>query len=224
MNYYKYKNDRRIEKRLLKERLHKLTENQQRNHRVNRIMLKASFFLFVVMFIAMFILSLKVVTSYINNDILIGITMSILVVFSVMLPILFLIPIIHFIEKRYPFYGLSDISRDMRINSNSDLFQYYQINDNYIVTKCYDCSNLDLVNKDLMLYFHDGKLRITNDFTRSSYDFGCFEFEINEIEVSYDRTTELLKTVITTEDMRLVLGRRAKPYLRKKGVQANGKI
>lgn len=91
--------------------------------------------------------------------------------------------------------------------------KYYKIQDEHIITKCYDSSKSFLVDKDLILFFHRDRLRIVNDFTSTIKDFGCYEFSIDEIEVYYEQRDKLLTTIIQSKKLTLVLGKRAKPFI-----------
>jgi len=147
---------------------------------------------------------------------------TILVIFvSLILPALLLYLPYHKLEKYYPPQSLKTISRGTISEVNTKLLKYYHVPENYLVTKCYDCSNKILIDKDIMLFFHSGKLRIVNDFTSTIKDFGCYEFGLDEFELSYGKEENIVTTEIKTEKFFLSLGRRAKPFIVCRGGNEN---
>jgi hypothetical protein len=217
MKYFKYKKDNKIQKLLLKERINALDKNQKRNYKINSFVGKTAVVVFIVLFVMLYSLSIIVIKTYISSTILSIIIGIFLFLLSIILPAFIVFPILSYVFKKYPTDGLPRVIREMRTRSNEDYFKYYKIIDNYIITKIYDCSVSNLVNKDCIVFFYDNKLRITNDFTTSSNDFGCYEFELEDISLYYDKTSKLLKTVIESKDIKIILGKRAKPFIVRKG-------
>lgn len=213
MRHYKYRYDNRVQKRLLKDRINALNNNQRHNHKMSSRLFRVGFVMFICIFVSFLVLSINTMNLYIENDVLKVILIILLVFVGFAISALIMNPYFSFVERKFPFYGFPKIIREMRIKSNQAYFSYYKVNDDYIITKIYDSSEAVLINKDVMIYSYNGKIRITNDFTTSSYDFGCYEFDFDEIELSYDRTTDRLKTILITNEMNILLGKRAKPYL-----------
>jgi len=147
---------------------------------------------------------------------------TILVIFvSLILPALLLYFPYHKLERYYPPQSLETISRETISEVNIKLLKYYNVPEDYLVTKCYDCSNQLLIDKDVLLFFHNGKLRIVNDFTSTIKDFGCYEFGLDELDMSYGKKEDIVTTEIKAEKSYLSLGKRAKPYITSKGADAN---
>ena len=150
---------------------------------------------------------------------------TIMVIFvSLILPALLLYFPYRKLEKNYPPQSLETIPKDIIAMINKKLLKYYNIPENYFVTKCYDSSNQLLVDKDVLLFFHSDKLRIVNDFTSTIKDFGCFEFGLDELELSYGKKEDIVATEIKTEKFNLSLGKRAKPFISNRGADANGQV
>lgn len=213
MRHYKYRHDNRVQKQLLKERVNALNTNQRHNHKMTTRLFKVGFVTFTVIYVSFLVLSINTMNLYIENDVLQVVLIILLVFVGFIISALIMVPYFNFVEEKFPFDGFPRIIREMRIRSNQSYFNYYKINTDYIITKIYDSSINILTNKDVIIYFYNGKIRVTNDFTTSSFDFGCYEFNIDEIELSYDRTSDRLKTVLKTKDMSILLGKRAKPFI-----------
>lgn len=108
------------------------------------------------------------------------------------------------------------ITSEMIIKITKPLRNYYEVPEkNYIVTKCYKSSNELLSDKDLLLFFVDGKLRITNNLYQSKKDLGCLEFSKEETSVKNIIDGKLVKTMIKCDGFYLELGYRARTYIYK---------
>jgi hypothetical protein len=150
---------------------------------------------------------------------------TILVIFvSLSLPALLLYFPYHKLERYYPSQSLDTISRETISEVNTKLLKYYNVPEHYLVTKCYDRSNQLLIDKDVLLFFHNGKLRIVNDFTSTIKDFGCYEFGLDEFDMSFGKKEDIVTTEIKAEKFYLSLGKRAKPYLTSKGADTNEQV
>ena len=72
-----------------------------------------------------------------------------------------------------------------------------------------------MINKDVILFIYNNKLRIINDFTSSKKDFGCYEIPKNEIICVYEEHNKLLSAAIKCNNFIVVLGKRAKPFIKR---------
>ncbi len=61
-----------------------------------------------------------------------------------------------------------------------------------------------MINKDMILFFIDGKLRITNNFYRSIKYFGCYELDEKVTNVK-NIVDHKIKTIIKCGDISLKL-------------------
>jgi hypothetical protein len=121
------------------------------------------------------------------------------------------------LAKKYPRQRLEDIPREVITECNTPLFKFYKIPENFIITKCYDSSNQNLISKDLLIYIYKDRLRIVNDFTTTIKDFGCYEFDLLETEIKYGKKGELTTAELSSNKLTLSLGKRAKPFISNKG-------
>lgn len=216
MRRFKYPFSKHIDKKLLRKRIDLLDNSARQRYIANRRFRLIFGALFWILFV--FFLGIMIVLEQ-NIEPVIGKTLyTILVIFvSLILPALLLLFPYRKLEKNYPPQSLETFPKDIIAKINIKLLKYYKIPENYIVTKCYDCSNQLLVDKDVLLFFHKDKLRIVNDFTSTIKDFGCYEFGLDEFDLSYGKKEDIVTTEIKTEKFHLSLGKRAKPFIKNKG-------
>lgn len=216
MRRFKYPFSKCIDKKLLRKRIDLLDNSARQRYIANRRFHLTFQALYWILFV--FLLGIMIVLEQIIEP-AIGKTLNtILVIFiSLVLPILLLsFPFLK-LEKHYPSQSLETFPRDIVAVINIKLLKYYKIPKNYIVTKCYDSSNHLLVEKDVLIFFHKDKLRIVNDFSSTIKDFGCFEFGLDEFKLSYGKKGDIVTTEIITEKLYISLGKRAKPFIARRG-------
>ena len=215
MRRFKYPFLKRINKKLLRKRINLLDKDERQKYISNRRFRWIFGSLFWVLF--SFFLGMMIFLEPKIEPVIGKTWYTILVIFvSLILPALLLYFPYHKIEKYYPSQSLDTISRETISEVNTKLLIYYHVPENYLVTKCYDCSNNILIDKDIMLFFHSGKLRIVNDFTSTIKDFGCYEFGLDEFDMSYGNKEDIVTTEIKAKKFNLSLGKRAKPFISKK--------
>ncbi len=213
MKHYKYKFSKRVIKKFHKLRVNELEEKMRMKYKKRELVDR----IFSVLFLSLMIGILFLMIILKNSEIVSGINKTIFIIIvifsSIFLPaIIVFFPYNHLSEK-YPYQSLPNVTRKMIRKCSEPLMKYYKIQGDHIITKCYDSSNSFLVDKDLILFFHRGRLRIVNDFTTTIKDFGCYEFSIDEIDVFYEQRDKLLTTIIKSKKLTLVLGKKAKPFI-----------
>lgn len=223
MRRFKYPFSKHIGKKLLRKRIDLLDNSARQRYIANRrfrLIFGALFWILFAFFLGIMIVLEQKIEPVIGKTLY-----TILVIFvSLILPALLLSYPYRKLEKNYPLQSLGTIPRDIITINNIKLLKYYKIPENYIVTKCYDSSNRLLVDKDVLLFFHNDKLRIVNDFTSTIKDFGCYEFKLNEFTLSYGKKEDIITTEIKTEKFYLSLGKKAKPYISNRGADANEEV
>ena len=102
------------------------------------------------------------------------------------------------------------------IDRTKHLREYYGLN-NYIITKCYESSEKQLVMHDLCIFKYENELRMTadlaNDLARPDTDFGCYAISFDEL--NYDVITHNAKQAVRIEcgKFYVILAKRAKEML-----------
>ena len=145
----------------------------------------------IILCITGLILLLNLVND-IKNGFAIILSIIIYILFFV-IPIAVIILFVGIIDK-FP-YTLPRLKKEYLLKINKPFFNYYQISNDCVITKCYSCSDERFVNKDVIVYLYNGNIRITNNFYWNKYDIGCYEIE-------------------EYKDFKIILGRRALAYIR----------
>lgn len=216
MRKFKYLHSKRIEKKLLKKRIDLLNPEARKRFKSYQLFSRVFSVLYWSMMIV-FLVSMIFLEAYIEP--VIGKTLFIILVIfcTFFLPgVILLYPYIK-LAKKYPRQRLVDIPREVIAKCNAPLFKFYKIPENFIITKCYDSSNHNLIDKDLLIFIYKDRLRIVNDFTTTIRDFGCYEFDLLETEIKNGKKGDLTTTELSTNKLTLSLGKRAKPFITKKG-------
>ncbi len=195
-------------------RFKSLSKIEKRNYRINKFFTVLFFFVFFFWTIV-FLVFAKVNNNFITNKIL----STIVSVFCVILfiPVSSFITWLHYLlfKRIIKPFAIGELTNDLIIRITQPLREYYLVpNDNFIVTKCYNSSDKFMINKDVLLFFADGKLRITNNFYRSIKDFGCYELDEKDTSVK-NIVDNKVKTIIKCDDISFELGYKAKTYINK---------
>lgn len=96
---------------------------------------------------------------------------------------------------------------------------YYQLQEPYIITKCFDATDKKFRNHDVCIFIVEGELRITADLVRGflhgERDLGCYAFMPNEIILSKQQNGNHLVAELRADDNVFLLGYRAKGFIEK---------
>ena len=215
MRYYKYRFESKIARMLLKKRVAEYSEKQKRNHYFRTIFFTIDIGLFFATIFGLSYLTSKVAGSNLYAVIRVILCM-LLCLLTLVLPVVIVVILGVLIDKVFPYEPLPQIQKRMLDECMVPVKEYYHLSDTYLITKCYDSNCRQLINRDLILYKFNNKLRIINDLTRSIKDLGCYEFSFDEFEVSYGRKDHLITTEFSSKKLKLVLGKKAKPFIVKK--------
>lgn len=214
MRYFKYKFYSNIVDRENKFRLKQLNKKAKRNNKINHFTMS----FFIVLYIALviiLILTTKYLRTMIESRLLEGFMIAGMVIAIIFVPIAIVVLIYKLIGKYIPSATIGELTLEVIEEVTKPLKKYYSVTSSSIVTKCYKSFNESFINKDVMIYQYKDKIRITLDFNRTTKDFGCYEFSLDEIECSYIEDNGLVKALLKCDDVYFELGRRAKPFIRK---------
>ena len=215
MRYYKYRFESKIARMLFKKRVAEYSEKQKRNHYFRAILFTFDIGLFFAVIFGLSYIASKVAGSNLYAVIRVILCMF-LCLLTLVLPVVIVVILGVLIDKVFPYEPLPQIQERMLDECMAPVRKYYHLSDTYLITKCYDSNCRQLINRDLILYKFNNKLRIINDLTRSIKDLGCYEFSFDEFEVSYGRKDHLITTEFSSKNLKLVLGKKAKPFIVKK--------
>lgn len=214
MKYYKYYYNDSVNKNCYKKRIKLLSKTVRMLYRLREIL-----FVVNLVFMLLLVTSLILLKQYIdaveslNNGLRLFLQISV-VASIIILPLMICGLIFKVIDKFVPYVSVPQINKKIVNECAAALKKYYKIDNNFIVTKCYKCSVKELTNKDLLLFIHNGNLRIVNDFTSTIKDFGCYEISRDELEYCYITENGLLSTHIKCNEIEFLLGKRAGSFIK----------
>lgn len=214
MEYMKYMFSKSIDKDLQNVRLKHLDKTSIRKREQHRFVEIS----FVSLYIVLMVISIWIFI-YVESAYSFDIDGSIVASTVIVLPALILGYPSSYFYKKYPKHPLPRVTKEMISECNKPLLDFYKVTNDYIITKCYESSIKELKDKDVLLFINNGKLRIVNDFTTTIKDFGCYKHSLDTITVAYAQMDNLTVTVIESENISLVLGKRAKPYITREVVK-----
>lgn len=178
MKYFKYPY-MNIAKKKNKLRFKNLDKKAQRNARIT----KAITFAFIVLYFALLasFISLTTYLSYIiENKVLKTIISVGMVIVTIVAPVAIMFFILLLVDKHLPPLTIGELTLQNIQEITLPLKKFYGVSEPKTVTKCYKCSEACFDNKDITIFLHNGKIRITIDFDHSIKDFGCYEFGFKE--------------------------------------------
>lgn len=214
MKHFIYPYNNKLEKRKQKIRVKYFTKKEKNEYYLNislNVLYAILYYLFVVLFaVLIFTNTDKIPIKFIKV-----IVNIISVLFVIIFPGFIVYFVYKFARKFIPEFKIPDFERKFMNETNKPLFKFYKVPEKYIVTKCYDASKQFLINKDLLLFIYNDNLRIINDFTSTTKDFGCYEFELKYLKINYHSFINIQSTSIKSEDFNFTLGKRAYPFLKR---------
>ncbi|MBQ7010723.1 MAG: hypothetical protein IJN63_03365 [Clostridia bacterium] len=99
------------------------------------------------------------------------------------------------------------------------LREFYGVNDDHVVTKCFDSAEKGLINKDLCIFVCGEELRICSNivqgFKSESADVGCYALPIKEIKYETTVFNKISALRISDGDFYVTLGKRAGKIIEK---------
>lgn len=97
------------------------------------------------------------------------------------------------------------------------LRDYYQLQEPYIITKCFDATDKKFRNHDVCIFIVKDELRITADlvhgFLHGERDLGCYAFKVNEISIEKHLDGDHLVAELSIDNNIFLLGYRAKGFI-----------
>ncbi len=214
MKYIKYPFYNSIIKKESKLRFKNLDKEARRNVRINKIFICFIITLYVILVVS-FILLIKYLLKIIENHIFETLMMIVMVLATIVVPFVVIALAIKLIGKFIFPSTLGELTLQNIQDITSPLKKYYKLYGPSIVTKCYKCSNESFTNKDVIIFFHKGRIRIVLDINHTIKDFGCYEFELGEMKTSYIKEEGKVKTLLSDCEFEFYLGKKANAFIRK---------
>lgn len=211
MKYFKYPY-MNIAKKKSKLRFKNLDKKAQRNARINNAVSLAFFALNIIPAVSLYLLT-KYLARIIENKVLKGLMIAGMIIVILIFTVAITIFTGNLSDKHLPPLTIGELTLQNIQEITLTLKKYYKISDPKTVTKCYKCSKAYFDNKDIIIFLHNGKIRITIDFDHSIKDFGCYEFSFEEASFYNKEDDGLIKTFLKVGDTEFILGKRAKTFL-----------
>jgi fumarate reductase subunit C len=207
MKYYKDK--RNIQEKIRYLKADELPIKERKKFYINQVLMTLAvvlFFIEIIVIIFIFDAIKENLTTFLK--VLVGILLF-------LLPIVFFILHGYLIEKFFSYPTLPKLTKKMIVQVNQKRMKKYKVTENYIITKCFDSSRKEMMDKDILICSQDDVIRIMNDFYHSSYDFGCYQMRLSEMKYQNIKDGDSIQTRIEVGKDYFVFGYRAKTFLDK---------
>ena len=222
MRYFRYENTDKNVNNALKEQYKTLTENEKRTFRKKERWQKFSEIVTLTVFICCIIAEIFLLKSIPEpNDIFL--TVLVIVGKVILGFILFIVSGVLTAILTTPLWKkveTSDIplmKKEIFSKACKHLRDYYQLQEPYIITKCFEAKDKNFRNHDVCIFIVGDELRITTDlirgFLHGERDLGCYAFEIEEITLLKRNNGMHLVTELRADDTVFLLGYRAKGFI-----------
>ena len=224
MRHFKYRNTNKNQNRALKEQYKSLTKDEQRTLRQEKRWRKFSRVVFLIIFTSAIICGTFLLKSIPQPnselwEILVtaGKVIASIVYFflSFVATVVLTIPLWNKVES----FHIPSMKKEIFSKACGHLRDYYELQEPYIITKCFDASDKNFRNHDVCIFVVRDELRLTTDLVRGflhgKRDLGCYVFKRDEITISKQQNGNHLVAELKAGDTVFLLGYRAKGYIEK---------
>ena len=224
MRYFKYKNTDKNINNAFKEQYKILTDDERHRLRQEKRWRKFStivaliiYFFFVVVGIFM-IKSIPTPSFWLLEClVIIG---EVIIGFVLLIAFAFLTAILTKpLWKKVESFHIPSMKKEIFSKACKHLRDYYQLQDPYLITKCFDSTDKKFTNHDVCIFVVGDELRITADlmhgFLYGERDLGCYAFKKEEITLSKRKDGNQLILEFKTDDIIFLLGYRARGFINK---------
>ena len=228
MRYYKYKNTDKNINNALKEQYKTLNEDEKRTFRKEKRWRKFSTIVSLIIYISCIVAGIFLLKSIplpsawfleilvIVGEVIIG---FILLIASGVLTVALTMPL----WKKVESFHIPSIKKDIFSKACKHLRDYYQLQEPYLITKCFDSTDKKFENHDVCIFVVGDELRITTDLVRGflhgERDLGCYAFKKEEITLSKHNDGNHLIAELKANNIVFLLGYRAKGFIDKSFLQ-----
>ena len=224
MRYFRYKNTDKMLNNELKEQYKTLTEDEKRTFRKKKRWQKFSTIVTLTIFICCLIAEIFLLKSIpVPNDnflevlVIVGkvIVGFILLIVSGGLTAILTTPL----WKKVETFDIPLMKKEIFSKACKHLRDYYQLQEPYIITKCFEATDKNFQNHDVCIFIVGDELRITTDlirgFLHGERDLGCYAFKIEEITLLKRNNGMHLVAELRADNTVFLLGYRAKGFIDK---------
>ena len=224
MRYFRYKNTDKNVKNALKEQYKTLIEDEKRTFCKKKRWQKFSTIVTLTIFICCIIaVSFLLISIPAPNDnfleVLVivgkGIVGFILLIVSGGLTAILTTPL----WKKVETFDIPLMKKEIFSKACKHLRDYYQLQEPYIITKCFEATDKNFQNHDVCIFIVGDELRITTDliqgFLHGERDLGCYAFKTEEITLLKRNNGKHLVAELRADNTVFLLGYRAKGFIDK---------
>lgn len=221
MRYFKYKNTNKNDNHTLKEEYKHLIINES-IVRKEKLWRKLSTIISSIVYIFCIVLGVYLIELTPQpNGLVAGIFVAIgkvmifliWLIVSVLLTFGFTHPLWEDVESLH----LPTMKKEILSKACSHLRDYYELQEPYIVTKCFDATDERFKKHDVCIFIVRDELRITTDlirgFLHEERDLGCYAFKLNEVTLSKQLWKNGLIVELREDNTVFLLGYRAKGFI-----------
>ena len=222
MRYFRYKNTDKNVNNALKEQYKTLTEDEKRTFRKKKRWQKFSTIVSLTIFICCIIAEIFLLKSIpVPNDnflevlVIVGkvIVGFILLIVSGGLTAILTTPL----WKKVETFDIPLMKKEIFSKACKHLRDYYQLQEPYIITKCFEATDKNFQNHDVCIFIVGDELRITTDliqgFLHGERDLGCYAFKPEEITLLKRNNGKHLVAELRADNTVFLLGYRAKGFI-----------
>ena len=224
MRYLKYKNTNKNINNALKEQYKTLTEDEKRTFRKEKRWRKFSTIVSLIIYIScivpgIFLLkSIPVPSAWLLEIIVIVgklIVGFILLIVGGVITVGLTMPL----WKKVESFHIPSMKKEIFSKACGHLREYYELQEPYIITKCFDATDKNFQNHDVCIFVVGDELRITTNlvqgFLHGERDLGCYAFKKEEITLSKQNNGNHLIAELKADNTVFLLGYRAKGFIDK---------
>lgn len=206
----------------MKEQYKSLTEDEKRTVRKEKRWRKFStavslIVFFSCMFVGIYLITLIPIPDWWLWEIMVTIGKVILGLFLLFVSGILTFGLTSLLWKKAEAFHLPSIKKEIFSKACSHLRDYYEVQEPYIVTKCFDATDKSFCNHDVCVFVVRDELRITVDLVRGFLygynDLGCYAFKKNEITLLKHQNEKHLQVELKAVDASFLLGYRAKSFI-----------
>ena len=222
MRYFRYKNTDKNVNNALKEQYKTLIEDEKRTFRKKKRWQKFSTIVTLTIFICCIIAEIFLLKSIpVPNDnflevlVIVGkvIVGFILLIVSGGLTAILTTPL----WKKVETFDIPLMKKEVFSKACKHLRDYYQLQEPYIITKCFEATDKNFQNHDVCIFIVGDELRITTDliqgFLHGERDLGCYAFKTEEFTLLKRNNGKHLVAELRADNTVFLLGYRAKGFI-----------
>lgn len=223
MKYFRYRNYNKIFSKAEKERYASLGKDEQKKiKRSDRLTKLLSFcgivFFFCCFGLCLFFINLIPVPKNGILVILYGILYGLLCIVGFFISIISTLLPFGILNEKIK-YDLPRMRRDFISKACEDIRKYYKLNDNYLMTKCFESTNTKFNNHDICIFRYENEIRITTDivkgFINEKSDLGCYSINFDELKIHKEDYNNKRVTVLQFGKEKFIIGIKAYSHIKK---------